>query len=137
MKTKMMFGLLAVLVAAAAVSTVALPALASTAGLGNSTDPSISDAISVQDQVPSETQTRQRLRLCDQTSVCAEDCTQTQSRIRAMDGSCGDTYFGEGSQYRYGYQQQAGGIVGQANSGTSTQSHVRARDQSCLVTPTG
>ncbi len=118
MKTKMVFGLLAVLVAAAAISTVAFPALASAADAGGDTDPIVPDATPVQGTA--------------QTRQCAANCTQAQSRIRAMDGSCGlcnGTCTGGGSQYRYG-QQQAG--AGQA-AGTGLQNRGRARTQACLA----
>lgn len=136
MKTKMMFGLLAVLVAAVAVSTMALPTLASSLeDSSNSTAPSIPDVSPVQDQVQNATRARQRLRLCEQDGVCSENCTQTQSQIRAMDGSCGvgdGTCTGEGSQYRGGAPAHAG-----MGAGTQSRSHSRNQSGSCVVAPTG
>ncbi|HIH88940.1 TPA: hypothetical protein HA344_07010 [Candidatus Bathyarchaeota archaeon] len=136
MKTKMMFGLLAVLVAAVAVSTIALPALASSVeDPSNSTEPSILDASPVQEQVQNTMRTRQRLMVCDDTGVCSENCTQTRAQIRAMNGSCGvgdGTCTGEGSQYH-------GGVSAQGGQGVSGQTRSRGRNQtgSCVAAPTG
>lgn len=79
-----MFGILAVLVAAVAVSTYALPSLAAP----------IMDQLKTRDQLRACDQliTEDQLQTQSQLRTCIEDCTQLQTmeQTRARDGSCGD-----------------------------------------------
>jgi hypothetical protein len=75
---KKMFGILAVLVAAMAVSTFTLPSLAA---------PTM-DQLRTRDQL----RTCDQLMTQDQLRTCTEDCTQLQfmEQTQVRDGSCGD-----------------------------------------------
>ena len=87
---KKMFGILAVLVAAMAVSTFALPTLAAPV----MDQLRISDQLMTCDQLMMHVrlQIQDRLQRQDQLRTCSENCAQLQTleQTQARDGSCGD-----------------------------------------------
>ena len=85
-----MFGILAILVVAIAVSTFTLPSLAASTmdQLRTSKQLRACDQLMTQDYL----QAQDRLQTQDQLKTCTENCTQLQTmeQTQARDGSCGD-----------------------------------------------